>query len=108
MDEMGCARLYELSSESRDTDERGRDAVPPASPASARTGGPHAGRVPESEDDAGVLLRWIERPLSLWYRKHPPWRRSSAGQSSGIIIRVSEVRVLSPLPPYVVACTSVQ
>ncbi len=32
-------------------------------------------------------------------------RRSSVGQSSGIIIRVSEVRVLSPLPPYVVACT---
>ena len=33
-------------------------------------------------------------------------RRSSVGQSSGIIIRVSEVRVLSPLPfVFVVACT---
>ena len=35
------------------------------------------------------------------------WRRSSVGQSSGIIIRESEVRVLSPLPWFVVACTSV-
>ena len=31
----------------------------------------------------------IERSRALWYRKHPPWRRSSVGQSSGIIIRVS-------------------
>jgi hypothetical protein len=35
------------------------------------------------------LRRRIERLPALWYRNHPPWRRSSAGQSSGIIIRVS-------------------
>jgi hypothetical protein len=32
-----------------------------------------------------------------WGRIVGAWRRSSVGQSSGIIIRVSEVRVLSPL-----------
>ena len=38
---------------------------------------------------AAAASRRIERQMGLWYRKHPLWRRSSAGQSSGIIIRVS-------------------
>ena len=34
----------------------------------------------------------------MWYPTAPLWRRSSVGQSSGIIIRVSGVRIPAPLP----------
>lgn len=42
----------------------------------------------------------FESHACVCYDSTPRWRRSSAGQSSGIIIRVSEVRVLPPLPQH--------
>jgi hypothetical protein len=42
--------------------------------------------------------RWRRRGQVCYHTPAFPGRRSSAGQSSGIIIRVSQVRVLPPLP----------